>query len=167
VIAGVTLREFERSHLPLLAAWLRRPHVARWYRAPDENLAWAADPPAGGSQAIIAQDGAPIGYMRWQRVDREVLDRLGLQEIPAGSVDVDLLIGEEAQVGRGIGPQALADLVKVLRRDPTVPLAGLTSSIDNTSAHRAFQRAGFRILRQYAPAGFGICHLMICNLRQD
>jgi hypothetical protein len=35
-------------------------YVARWYRRPEDDLAWATKPPAGGAHAIIASVDADI-----------------------------------------------------------------------------------------------------------
>jgi len=163
----VALRPFESTDLARLAEWLCAPHVAPWYAEPEEDLAWAAAPPPGGAQAIIVSGGAEVGYLRWQRVDRAALDALGLHEIPSGSVDADILIGESGGIGRGVGPLALSALAAELRGDGTVPLIGLTSELANTRAHRAFEKAGFRIVRQYDVPRLGPCHLLILDLRDD
>jgi RimJ/RimL family protein N-acetyltransferase len=163
----VTLQPFRAAHLRRLSVWLRQPHVARWYPQPEENLAWAADPPPGGSQAIIAYGASEVGYLRWQRVSRETLDALGLPEIPANAVDADILIGAEGDVGKGSGPAALKALAAELRRDPTVPMIGLTTELANKRAHRGFEKAGFRLVRQYETPTLGLCHLMILDLRAE
>jgi aminoglycoside 6'-N-acetyltransferase len=162
--AQIALAPFAARHLAVLARWLREPHVAPWYAHPEDDLAWAASPPVGGAQAIVATGENEIGYLRWRRVDREVLDALGLDEIPAGSVDADILISAEG-VGVGAGPAALRALIDLLRRDASVPLIGLTTEIQNHRAHRAFERAGFRIVRQYDDGVHGMCHLMTLDLR--
>jgi aminoglycoside 6'-N-acetyltransferase len=149
----------------VLSTWLGELHVARWYPEPEANLRWAANPPPGASQAIIAAADADVGYLRWQRVDRATLDALGLYEIPANSVDADILLGNTRDVGKAIGVAALQALTAEIRRDATVPLIGLTTSVANIRAHRAFEKAGFRITRQYDPNGFGPCHLMILDLQ--
>jgi RimJ/RimL family protein N-acetyltransferase len=164
---SATLEPFLLEHIPLLDAWLHRQHVARWYPEPSENLRWARKPPAGGSHAIIASQGVPVGYIRWQQVDRETLDSLGLHEIPSNSVDVDLLLGEREDVGKGLGPHALAVLITRLRAEPAIPLVGLTTSVDNVHAQRAFEKAGFRIARQYDPPGFGDCYLMVLEFNRE
>ena len=161
----ITLRPFEPRHRVLLERWLREPHVARWYARPEENLAWADAPPSGGAQAIIAAGDSEVGYLRWQRVDRETLDGLGLHEIPTNSVDADILIGADG-AGGGVGPAALIALAERLRADPDVRLIGLTTEIPNVRAHRAFEKAGFRIARQYRDARLGVCYLMTLDLRQ-
>jgi len=45
-----------------------------------------------------------------------------------------------------------------------VPLIGLTTEIANQRAHRAFEKAGFRIARQYEDGVHGICYLMTLDL---
>lgn len=93
------------------------------------------------------------------------MNSLGLSEIPEGSVDVDILIGNADCVGCGYGPIALALLVETLRRDATVPLVGLSPSIDNVFAQRAYEKAGFRKTCEYEASGFGRCALMVMTLK--
>ncbi len=161
----MTLEEFKPSHLKQLAAWLHEPHIAPWYANPEADLEFARNPPVGGSQAIIAVDTKAVGYLRWQRVGRKLLDELGLPEIPDGSVDVDILISKNG-TGKGLGPRALTTLVTSLRADPTIPLIGVTTELRNTRAHQAFEKAGFRKVRQYEAPGLGLCHLMTIDLRE-
>jgi RimJ/RimL family protein N-acetyltransferase len=162
----VTLTPFSTTDVDLLRHWLAAPHVAIWYPEPEDHIAWAANPPTSGNRSLIAVDGRSVGYIRWQSVSREVLDSVGLSEIPAGSVDVDLLIGDPAFVGRGIGPQALLILVSQLRHRGDVPLVGLSSSVENLFAQRAYAKAGFHILREYYVPVYGQLCLMACNLNE-
>lgn len=163
----VTLEPFAESHLQLLSIWLHRPHLARWYPNPEENVAWAANPPEGGAHALIACEARPVGYIRWQVVDRETLDSVGLHRIPTNAVDADLLLGEAPYVGRALGPLALEVLVAQLQANTALPLVGLTSSIANVHAHRAFEKAGFSIWGQYSPGTFGPCHLFVRSLKRE
>ncbi len=161
----VALAPFPMAEIPRLRRWLRTPHVAAWYPYPDEHVEWAISPPPGGERALITLAGEPVGYLRWQTVSREVLDGLELYEIPTGSVDVDILIGEPGFVGQGIGPQALQLLLAKLGQRGDVPLVGLTTSVRNISAQRAYAKAGFQFLREYEPPGYGNCYLMVYDFR--
>ena len=145
---------------------LARPSACRsLVRRPEDHVAWARSPPPGGSHAIIAVAGLPVGYLRWQRACRETLDTLGLSEIPENSVDVDLFLGERSWLGKGIGPKALALLLALLRDDASIALVGVSTSVENVSARRAFEKAGFRVSRQYSPPRFGACYLLLASLR--
>jgi RimJ/RimL family protein N-acetyltransferase len=133
----VTLTPFSSTDVELLRHWMTAPHVAIWYPEPEDHITWAANSPPSDEtlcdRALIAVDGRSVGYIQWQSVSREVLDSVGLYEIPAGSVDVDLLIGDLAFVGRGIGPKALLVLVSQLRQRGDVSLVGLSPSVQNLS----------------------------------
>jgi aminoglycoside 6'-N-acetyltransferase len=165
--ADVTLTPFSSTEIALLRRWLAAPHVAAWYLDPEDHVAWAANPPPNGERAVIAVEERAVGYIRWQTVSREVLDSVGLQEIPAGSVDVDILIGEPEFVGRGIGPKALLVLLSKLRQRRDIPMVGLSLSVQNLSAQRAYTKAGFRILREYNASRYGRCYLMVYDLNED
>lgn len=99
-------------------------------------------------------------------MSREVLDSVGLYEIPSGSVDVDMLIGDLEFVGQGIGPKALLVLLSQLRQRGDVPLVGLSPSVQNLSAQRAYAKAGFHILREYHVPIYGNCYLMVSSLNE-
>jgi RimJ/RimL family protein N-acetyltransferase len=173
--SDVALTSFSSTDVELLRHWLTAPHVAAWYPDPEDHIAWAANPPKNGDsakqtlreRALITVGGRAVGYIRWQSVSREVLDSVGLYEIPAGSVDVDMLIGDLEFVGQGIGPKALLILVSQLRQRGSVPLVGLSPSVQNLSAQRAYAKAGFHILREYHPPIYGSCYLMVYSLNED
>jgi aminoglycoside 6'-N-acetyltransferase len=165
--ADVTLTPFSNTEVTLLRSWLAAPHVAAWYPDPEDHVGWAANPPPEGKRSLITFGTRTVGYIRWQSVSREVLDSVDLQEIPAGSVDVDILIGDPEFIGRGIGPKALLVLLSQLRQKRDVPLVGLTTSVHNLPAQRAYTKAGFHILREYSPPGYGRCYLMVYNLNKD
>ncbi len=114
-----------------------------------------------GDHAIIAVDQQPAGYIRWNPVPRLVLDMLGLHDIPAGSIDIDVLLGDVALTGQGVGPRALDLLTQTLTRDGAKRLFGLTTSVENIAAQKAFGRAGFVKDRIYQAPGLGACWLMI------
>lgn len=160
----IRLRPFHSSDLAGLERWLAEPHVSPWYARPAEDLAWAAEPPTGGDQAVIMEDDLAVGYLRWQRVSRATLDSIGLVDLPENSVDADIVLGATG-LGRGVGSSALKMLTAEIRRDPSVPLIGLTTELANTRAHRAFERAGFRKDRRYAVPPLGDCYLMLLDLR--
>ncbi|MGK7876788.1 MAG: GNAT family N-acetyltransferase [Xenococcaceae cyanobacterium] len=142
-----------------LNTWLKAPHVVRWWGNPSSHLQQALEHPSS-DHAIIVADDTPIGYLRWQKVKKVELDAVGLTEIPLGSVDIDILIGEVDYVGCGIGPLVLKKLVNHLSEDSSIPLIGMSTSVENTAAIKAYQKAGFRCLFQYDNPDYGRCWIL-------
>lgn len=114
--------------------------------------------------APISVGGRPVGYIRWQTVDRADLEAVGLSEIPDGAVGIDLFVGDSAWLGRGVGSATLRLLLERLRGQGKAPLAGLCVSIDNAAAIRASEKAGFHKLRQYDDPIYGRCWVLVADL---
>jgi aminoglycoside 6'-N-acetyltransferase len=149
-VETVRLEPFDpESHADLVARWLQTPHVAEWWGDPQQNLAEVLQRPADGDDALILADGVPVGYVRWQKPTRTELDAAGLHEIPDAAMDIDIAIGELSYVGRGVGSRALRQVVEMLAGDTGIPLIMLATSVGNSVAIRAYEKAGFRRLRTF------------------
>lgn len=144
-----------------LAAWLRTPHVVRWWGDPQKQLPAVLERPAGGGDALIVADGVPVGYVRWQQTSRAELEAAGLHEIPGGSIDIDIAIGEANYIGCGVGSRALQLVVQRLGSVGSIPLLMMATSVENAIAIRASERAGFRRLRIFDDPEYGPCWLLV------
>ena len=161
VVARVSLEAFSPDrHGHMLAAWVQAPHVARWWGEPATQLEAALRRPVAGGDALIVADGAPVGYIRWEQARREKLEAAGLSELPSGTVDIDIAIGEADYLGRGIGPRALCEVVERITADQAVPAITLATSVENAAAIRAFEKAGFRRRRTFEYAEYGVMWLL-------
>ncbi|MCR9137717.1 MAG: acetyltransferase [Alphaproteobacteria bacterium] len=151
-------------HGARIGQWMASAHVSKWWGDPDGRL---DDLRATGSDnhAMIALDGKPIGYLRWEMVDPAALASVGLHAIPARSIDIDIFIGEPAEAGRGAGPAALELLFARLRETTDAPLAGLCTSVNNHRAHAAFKKARCTQLTEFDDPVFGPCLVFVRHLR--
>jgi RimJ/RimL family protein N-acetyltransferase len=157
----VTLEPFQSTRdLHLLARWLNEPHVCKWWGDPEGNFADAKER-SPESHALIDVNGKPVGYLRWQRVSLPALAALGITDIPESSIDIDILIGEQGFVGKGIGPRALRLLLDHLRADPTISLAGMSTEVGNYAAIRAYEKAGFQRRHRYFDPEYGESWIMV------
>lgn len=148
----VELRRFRPERdTALVAGWLSRTHVARWWGDPAHALAALAKHPAG-TAALIVADTRPVGYLCWQSPTRAELAEAGLADLPADLVDIDILIGEPDGVGRGIGPEALRQLLGRLRGEG-VRVVGMAAAVANARALRAYAKVGFRPYRDFVELG--------------
>ena len=163
-MSSVELLKFDPTRdAELLAGWLRKTHVSRWWGDPEVQLKTLLERPVGGGDALIAIDGRPVGYVRWQQVPRHELEAAGIVEVPDGAIDIDIAIGDEAFVGRGIGPAALRQTVARIMETGHPPMIIMGTAISNDSALKAFSKAGFRPVRQFEDPEYGgfwlLCHL--------
>jgi aminoglycoside 6'-N-acetyltransferase len=164
-MSEVTLEAFDRIRdSGRLRGWLAQPHVAKWWGDADRAMRHAAKCPPD-SHALIAADGVPVGYLCWQEPPGDELEAAGLTDLPAGLVDIDILIGESDLLGRGIGSRALGLLLARLRRDPSIAFAGLGTSVSNANAVRCYEKAGFRLHREFQDPEWGPCRYLTADVR--
>jgi aminoglycoside 6'-N-acetyltransferase len=153
VIAFEPLR---RDDLPLLRDWLGREHVRRWWRDYGQSVAHAEDSLAGRDPAqyfLIVHDGRPVGMIETYLVADNPDWGRTIGEGP-GAAGVDLLIGEEDAVGRGLGPQVLAQFAReVVFARPETDAVVATVEEGNRRSWRAFEKAGFQHVRDVEEDG--------------
>ena len=151
-MSGVRLKPFDRTRdLTLVAAWQSQPHVSRWWGDPVETLENLVQAPAR-TQALIEFRGRAVGFICWQTPSRQELREAALDDLPSDLIDIDLMIGDPAVLGLGVGPAALLHLLRRLGR-AGVSLAGVATAVGNSRAARAFAKAGFRPYRDFQEAG--------------
>ena len=164
---SLRIRDVTEDDLGRISLWLHADHVRGSWGDPGENLRLFSDPPAAGSgRAIIEADGDAVGLVLWQHPTRQELDLAGLTDIPTSVIDIDVMIGEVAALGRGLGSGAIRLVATAALTDPTVPFVIGCAGIDNLASQRAFVRAGFRWDREFDDVPNGLHVLMVCH-RQD
>jgi len=143
-----------------LLGWLAQPHVAKWWGDAAQAMQHVrrCEPE---SHALIVANRTPVGYLCWQEPPKQELEAAGLTDLPRGLVDIDILIGEPDWLGRGVGSQALELLLARLRDSPFVAFAVLGTSASNTSAIRCYEKAGFRLFREFQDPEWGRCKYLI------
>lgn len=158
-VSKVCLRNFiPEQDESRLRDWLQCPHVSRWWGMQEiEDLVQRLPE----SRAVIVVDGIPVGYLCWQKPSQLELEEAGLADLPAGLMDIDILIGEPDLLGQGIGPRALGLLIKHLQGEHDVLYAGLAASVSNKRAKRAYEKAGFELFREFDDQESGHCYYLI------
>jgi aminoglycoside 6'-N-acetyltransferase len=145
-------RSFTREDLPLLAAWLEAPHVARWWPREDTSRA-ALDaqygPAIDGTDPttllLVLADGAPIGLCEtYLHADHPDWDRaIGLPNV-AG---IDYLIGAPELCGKGLGTAVIRELCAlVFSLYPEASGIASVPQADNAASRRVLEKNGFRLI---------------------
>ena len=153
------IRDAER-----LRGWLAQPHVAKWWGETARAMQHARICPPN-SQLLIVSGGTPVGYLCWQEPPHEELRAAELTDLPIGLADIDVLIGDADLQGQGIGSRALELLLSRLRGDPSFAFAGVGTSASNARAIRCFEKAGFRLHREFRDPEWGPCKYLTVEVQ--
>jgi aminoglycoside 6'-N-acetyltransferase len=156
---SIRFEPLTRDDLVQLHAWIQKPHVAPWWRDLETIEKVEADHRAAleGTEPsyhyVIVVDGRPVGMIQWYLVS-DFPEWEEIVHVGEGVAGVDLLIGEEDAIGRGLGPEVLrtfiSELVFANETTHTV-VAGVEPG--NTRSLRAFEKAGFRVGFDYEEEG--------------
>ena len=150
----------ELADYGLFVRWRNEPHVAEWWTTDDdptpttpervaekygpriEDAAWV-------TSCIISLGDRPVGYIQFYPWDAEAgaAVEMGIPVI-AGSFGLDIFIGEPDVIDRGVGSRVVALLARHLFEERDATAIALLTPVGNTRAHRAYERAGFRKVRQ-------------------
>lgn len=143
--------------LPQVAAWLRRDHVAPWWRDHIEESLEGYRAAIEGREPtdhyLIAVDRRPVGMIQTYLVS-DYPEWQAVVQVGDGVAGVDLMIGEAGLVGQGLGPRILDEFVRdVVFASPAVSAVVATPEEANRRSWRAFEKAGFRYIRAVIDEG--------------
>jgi aminoglycoside 6'-N-acetyltransferase len=152
---AITYRPLAEADLPLMAEWLNRQHLRRFYQHEPITLAEVAakyGPRIRGEEYVHSwlalMDAAPFGYLQCYRN----VDEPEWQEIIRADhgVSIDLFIGEPDLIGRGVGRRMLGGYVDqvAFALYPDEQLCWICHETENLAALACSKAAGFVPVRQ-------------------
>jgi RimJ/RimL family protein N-acetyltransferase len=170
--APVTFRRLAADDLPALFLWLAKPHVAKWYAPAPSSYAEVVaryGPRVGDGNAvrahIVMTDGVPVGYAQHYAV-RDFPDYARAVDGGEGMAAMDLFIGEEAHVGKGLGPRVIRRYVEdIVFADASIVACVADPAEGNAASIRAFEKAGFRRWRTVHFDGASISWILCLDRR--
>src|SRR5665811_1315042 len=116
---SVGFRPLRREDFPLVFLWLAAPHVSEWWRQPHDADAVESEygPVVDGSDPtevfVVEADGHDIGLIQRYRLDDDPQwdEMLSVGSSPRPALGIDYLIGEESQIGHGLGHRIISGFV--------------------------------------------------------
>jgi RimJ/RimL family protein N-acetyltransferase len=160
-------RPLQADDLPMLQAWLARPHVREWWGEPPSLAELAEDfLPKTHEQVhtrgyIALRDGDPIGFIQ-SYVVLGSGDGWWEDETDPGARGIDQFLAHADQLGQGLGSAMVGAFVAQLFEDPAVTKVQTDPSPDNERAIRSYRRAGFEPQGEVeTPDGRAL--LMVCQ----
>lgn len=142
-------RPLAEADLPVLHAWLQRPHVAQWWEEPrtaeavrDEYLPVIRG--QDSTRAYVVHDGAePIGF-----IQSYVVVDSGAGWWPAetdpGARGIDQFLADPHALNRGLGTSMVQAFIQRLFEDPDVTVIQTDPAPHNGRAIRCYEKAGFQ-----------------------
>lgn len=148
------LRILNDSDIPLVEVWLNKEHVKKWYEIPHLGITiddWLLEIKEykGNFQwityLIVLWNSRPIGLCLHYKCEDSIDEDFGTLPL-TDSYGIDYLIGEESQLGKGLGKGIITLLVDKIFSLPNAKR--VTADIDkrNKVSERALLSCGFTLL---------------------
>jgi aminoglycoside 6'-N-acetyltransferase len=148
----VAFRPVAPEDLPMLGAWMSRPHWQEWWGEPETELGYVRDMIEGRDATcrpfIVLRAGEPAGYIQvWQVAPHQtpewMQDHPWLMELPADAVGVDVSLADGASLSQGIGSAVLRSFAEGLTAQGHKTII-IDPDPGNARAVAAYRKAGFR-----------------------
>jgi aminoglycoside 6'-N-acetyltransferase len=154
----VRLLRNDMADFALMARWREKPHVRRWWD-PDEppptceqiaaQYGTYTHPSSPTTPCIVEIEERPVGYVqfyRWASFPDEARE-LDI-DAGAGTYGIDIHVGEDDALGKGIGTRTVGLLCRHLAEEHGATGFALTTQVGNVRAQRAYEKAGFTRVRE-------------------
>lgn len=138
----VSLKPLAKEDLVLIADWLARPHVAAWWDDPSnlERIAYLIDAPNERGFIIVA-DGEPAGFIQAYNCYAQP-DPVRDTKDPPETWGIDLFVGEEGLLRKGVASAAIGEMIEILRGGSCTRLI-IDPREDNVAAIALYEKVGF------------------------
>ncbi len=152
----ITIKDFNLEHLQLWNMWKEKDHVKNsWflegYEPPEKILEKIGGKNGHTYPFVIYSDNKPVGYI--QCCDLDAYYKLNpdgegvYKNDKAKSFCVDIFIGEEDHLGKGIGSLAVKKFIDVIYDKFDCDQILIDPIASNKAAIRCYEKAGFEFLR--------------------
>jgi aminoglycoside 6'-N-acetyltransferase len=154
----ITLRTMAEADLPVVAGWMRQPHVAGWWlegstleKEPDD-CARSVRGEQPTNILVVLEDDRPIGWCQWYRYAHYPDDAPAIGA-SLDEIGIDYAIGEQDAIGRCLGTQLIAALVQEVRSELPDARFIVDPSAANLSSRRVLEHNGFTFVGERSVDG--------------
>jgi RimJ/RimL family protein N-acetyltransferase len=145
-IKNIVLRNFQNNDLELMAKWLNKSYIIKWYKNPEEWLSEIKDESGEFSfihHYIVMIDNAPIGFCQYYDCFYAKEDWYNV-ETPNDKYSIDYLIGEEAYLNKGYGKAIILLLKDFIFKNEECNEIVVQPEKENVPSNKALLSAGFK-----------------------
>jgi len=159
----ITFEPLREKHFPLLLKWLETPHVKEWWDNTDIVWTIGLVEEKYGTYTqgyklengvrksingfIIVLNDREVGYIQLYNVyDFFREDDLKLDKLPKSLAAIDIFIGDESYLGKGLSFPIMNEFLKT-HVDPYYEACFVDPDSANTAAIGAYKKVGFEYLK--------------------
>lgn len=149
----IKIRSLRESDYPILLKWLTDERVLAYYGGRDLHYTMDSLTEhyqkefADGFRVIIEYRNDPVGYGQVYRVTGELFEEYRYPKTDEIVYAMDQFIGEPDHWDMGIGSRYVEFMCRFLRETRKAGAVILDPHKDNPRAIRAYQKAGFQVIR--------------------
>ena len=149
----ITIRDFTETDLSLMFQWLTDQRVLEYYEGRDVKFtmdtlsAHFLEAIPDGFRMIIEYQKSPIGYAQAYQLSGELFDEYDYPDDGHIVYAMDQFIGEPKYWSKGIGSSFLKMMASHLKENMAAQRVLLDPHQDNKRAIRAYEKAGFKIIK--------------------
>ncbi|MCK4862039.1 MAG: acetyltransferase [Rhodobacteraceae bacterium] len=152
----IQFRPVSDSHSKMLLRWLSTPEVREWWGDPDKELNSIMnreEPGTGDADGYIVQvNETPSAYIQsWDATklgENWKQEEPWLEDVPKGTLGIDILIGEPNMIGKGLGGNIIRAFSEKLFSEGAKRLM-IDPDAGNKRAIKAYTKAGFTPFDEY------------------
>lgn len=151
---NILIRDLTDDDLPIMLKWLTDERVLEFYEGRDTAFTMKTlsehykEEPDGGSRVIIEYKGKPIGYGQVYPLKDGMFEEYDYPKSEAAVYAMDQFIGEPDHWDHGIGTAYVRIMTSYLKTEKAADVVLLDPHKSNPRAVRAYEKAGFKIIRE-------------------
>lgn len=162
-MSNIVLRPAVPADLATLQRWDELPHVIE--SDPNDDWNWEVElarDPSWRDQLVAELDGEPVGFI--QIIDPAEEETHYWGEVEPNLRAIDIWIGDEQHLGRGLGTQMMHLALARCFADPSVTAVIIDPLESNVRARRFYERLGFVEVEQRT---FGLDECVVYRLERE
>jgi aminoglycoside 2''-phosphotransferase len=149
----ILIRDFSESDLPLMFRWLTDDTVLEFYEGRDVRYTMDTlsekflEEIPSGFRVIFEYKNTPIGYGQAYQLSGDMFEEYSYPDYSRNIFAMDQFIGETQYWNKGLGSSFVKLMADYLKEAKAADCILLDPHQNNQRAIRAYEKAGFRIIK--------------------
>ena len=151
---NITFKPLEEKDMTLFFTWVKKTHIAQWWKSDTYEKFVEKYRPKIALQSyvfpfIMYINEKPIGYIQYYLADKA--DDGWWSKThgqPAGTVGMDIIIGETNFIGKGFGPMLIKKFIEKIYQETKTSKIIIDPDVTNIAAIRCYEKIGFKRVKE-------------------